>query len=141
MEALLKMSGLLSDEEAGKTDLGTLERRLAEKARLNSIASRSGSPQGEVSAPAPSSLGELRLDSTQNQAHISPRESVASPISTTSREKTQDVENLSEMMCSLVTNSNGETRYIGNVVTIDTWIMLILGRIFFRFYYLLLTGH
>ena len=32
MESLLRMSGLLTEEEAGRTDLGTLEKRLAEKA-------------------------------------------------------------------------------------------------------------
>src|SRR6266516_7540106 len=36
MESLLKLSGLLPDEDNGKTDLGTLEKRLADKtAALN----------------------------------------------------------------------------------------------------------
>lgn len=107
MEALLKMSGLLSDEDGGKTDLGTLEKRLAEKAALNEGGSRRNSLR-------PSNGTESHHSTPQNQGmYSSPRESAASPGSEKEKEKEAEVEALSDMMCSLVTNNCGETRYIG----------------------------
>jgi hypothetical protein len=109
MEALLKMSGLLSDEDGGKTDLGTLEKRLAEKAASNGGGSRRNSLR-------PSNGTESHHSTPQHQEiYSSPRESVASPGSEKEKEKEKEaeVEALSDMMCSLVTNNCGETRYIG----------------------------
>ncbi len=111
MEALLKMSGLLSEDDGGKTDLGTLEKRLAEKASPNADNSRRNSLK--------MSNGTESCHSTpQNQdMHSSPRTSVATPGSEKDkeREKESEVEALSDMMCSLVTNNCGETRYIGSL--------------------------
>lgn len=45
-----------------------------------------------------------------------PRDSVASP-GEPPKEKEEAVEDLSDMMCSLVTNNCGETRYIGESKT------------------------
>src|SRR2546421_4830700 len=53
MESLLKMSGLLSDEDAGKTDLGTLEKRLAEKVSSNGEPKRRDSTKATASSSAP----------------------------------------------------------------------------------------
>lgn len=113
MEALLKMSGLLSEDDGGKTDLGTLEKRLAEKASPNADNSRRNSLK--------MSNGTESYHSTpQHQdMHSSPRTSVATPGSEKDKEKEKEkeseVEALSDMMCSLVTNNCGETRYIGNL--------------------------
>ena len=111
MEALLTMSGLLSDDDGGKTDLGTLEKRLAEKASPNGV----NSPQNSIRL----SNGTESLHSTPQNPEFqpSPRASVATPGSEKDKEKEKeaDVEVLSDMMCSLVTNNCGETRYIGTV--------------------------
>jgi hypothetical protein len=110
MEALLKMSGLLSEEDGGKTDLGTLEKRLAEKA----------TPKGDDSRRNSFKLSngtESHHSTPQNHDMISsPRTSIATPGSERDKEKEKEaeVEALSDMMCSLVTNNCGETRYIGN---------------------------
>jgi hypothetical protein len=110
MEALLKMSGLLSDEDGGKTDLGTLEKRLAEKASPKT----DNSPRNSLKI----SPGTDSHHSTpqNHEAHPSRRQSVATPGSEKEREKEKEaeVEELSDMMCSLVTNNCGETRYIGS---------------------------
>ena len=116
MESLLKMSGLLTDEEAGKSDLGAIERRLAEKARSGSTA-KSASPRlDNGSTPAPTAQRRSSTSATpqHQESQASPRGSVATPTTSPS-EKPPEVENLSDMMCSLVTNTNGETRYIGMV--------------------------
>ncbi|RMD42820.1 hypothetical protein DV735_g2306, partial [Chaetothyriales sp. CBS 134920] len=112
MESLLKMSGLLTEEEAGRTDLGTLEKRLADKASSNiqrQPESPRPSPNGSASTPA---LPGSR-DTPRQESRASPQESVTSPDSQTDK-KTDEAENLSDLMCSLVTNNVGETRYIGS---------------------------
>lgn len=106
------MSGLLTDEEAGKTDLGTLEKRLAEKVISN------GSPllQDNTQASATSSTihpSESNGSTPQHETQQSPRTATTSPGADAEKEKKAEVENLSDMMCSLVTNNCGETRYIG----------------------------
>lgn len=114
MESLLKMSGLLTEEEAGRTDLGTLEKRLADKATSNS--------NHRTESPKPSRSGGSSLNNTDSQRETpqletqsSPRDSATSPTTEGGdKEKREEVENLSDLMCSLVTNNVGETRYIGN---------------------------
>jgi hypothetical protein len=112
MESLLKMSGLLSDEDAGKTDLGTLEKRLAEKVSSNSEPKRRDSTKPMISSSAPPGV-DSHHSTPQRDTHSSPRNSITTPISDNDKEKNEEVENLSDMMCSLVTNNCGETRYIG----------------------------
>ena len=113
MESLLRMSGLLTEEEAGRTDLGTLEKRLAEKASSRENAT------ARTSSPAPSRVGansqseSPQRPSSQPDTNTTPRDAVTSPSSDSDKLKSSEVENLSEAMCSLVTNNVGETRYIG----------------------------
>ena len=112
MESLLKMSGLLSDEDAGKTDLGTLEKRLAEKVSTHGEPKRRESTKpamASVPLPAPDSHNST----PQRDTNSSPRNSITTPASENEKERNEEVENLSDMMCSLVTNNCGETRYIG----------------------------
>lgn len=110
MEALLKISGLISDDDGGKTDLGTLEKKLAEKSFPNGDSSRRNSLK-------PLNGTESHHSTPKNyDMHSSPRTSIASPASEREKEKEKkeaEVEALSDMMCSLVTNNCGETRYIG----------------------------
>jgi hypothetical protein len=114
-------------------DLGTLEKRLAEKglSRRPSLA-----PDG--SNPTSPSLNDGTTP-TKDGSHSSPRSALTSPEPQPSHasekngdkrgeskepEKTpEEVEALSDMMCSLVTNNCGETRYIGKLEYV-----LLLGR-------------
>ncbi|RYP83664.1 hypothetical protein DL770_005357 [Monosporascus sp. CRB-9-2] len=114
MESLLRLSGLLGDDDAA-TDLGTLEKKLAEKVQQQSrqtshISSNPTSPSQATSA--------------HDGVELTPRSSITSPEppkdrdhrrdSTLSEKESEEVEALSEMMCSLVTTPAGETRYIGS---------------------------
>ena len=134
MEALLKRSGLVNEEEWGKTDLGTLEKRLAEQ------SNRQGEPGTPSRSPAGSnSTGTLARPSSNSQRttprlrdSTTPKSSAASPdagkdkdqdhVNAANKEKAreEEVEALSDMMCSLVTNNCGETRYIGRFYCIST---------------------
>ena len=108
MESLLKLSGLLNEDDGDRTDLGTLEKRLAEQ---SSNRSADGSPQSRSqSVSQTQSLGKPRQTSRVENLPT-PQSSAASPDPP--KEQGEEVEALSEMMCSLVTNNYGETRYIG----------------------------
>lgn len=113
MEALLRLSGLLGEDDAGKTDLGTLEKRLADK-RASSIgpASNLGSPISP-SMPRPDrsmSDNNTPLDNDES----SPNTVAPTPDGSGTRGlNAKQVEALADQMCSLVTNTSGETRYIG----------------------------
>jgi CCR4-NOT transcriptional regulation complex NOT5 subunit len=114
MESLLRMSGLLSEEEAGKTDLGTLEKRLAEKAS----SKEASAPRTESAAPSKSSSASVAPENSPRPTSArdsleTPRDTVTSPSTDGDKPSREEVENLSEAMCSLVTNNVGETRYIG----------------------------
>ncbi|KAG9956632.1 hypothetical protein KCU61_g9673, partial [Aureobasidium melanogenum] len=106
MEGLLKMSGLLGEDDGGKTDLGTLEKRLADRQAVGS------------SFASPVSPHVARDGSTS--AHPTPPTGVTSPQSgappQNGQAQSQDkaAEGLADQMCSLVTNNAGETRYIGS---------------------------
>ena len=113
MESLLKLSGLLGDEDGDRTDLGTLEKRLADKA---SSRSNVGSPAGTagLSPASNSQQGQLVSPSTTPQMDKLPTPQPSDTSPEPPREKDRhEVEELSDMMCSLVTNNCGETRYIG----------------------------
>ncbi|EGO60518.1 hypothetical protein NEUTE1DRAFT_56998 [Neurospora tetrasperma FGSC 2508] len=121
----LKVSriGLLGDDDNGATDLGTLERKLAEKTAQSRQTSQAAA--SNPTSPSQAASGQDGNNST-------PRSSLASPLPEAPRDKEgekrasiapekvekeeteQEVSALSEMMCSLVTNNNGETRYIGS---------------------------
>ncbi|MCJ1407776.1 hypothetical protein MMC19_001847 [Ptychographa xylographoides] len=110
METLLKMSGLLNEED----DLGTVEKRLADK---TSNHSNGGTPtispgRPEISTPQPSTTSASHQGTPQRERRSSPKTSVISPEKEKHGE--EEVEALSDLMCSLVTNNHGETRYIGS---------------------------
>lgn len=121
MESLLKLSGLLNEEDGDRTDLGTLEKRLADQTNRNSspgTPSKSPNESSNTFTPArPSSESQdtttkLGNSSTPKSAVVSPK-----PAKDANKQREKDgeeeVEALSDMMCSLVTNNCGETRYIG----------------------------
>jgi hypothetical protein len=104
---------LLNEDDNG-TDLGTLEKRLAEKEKDRSRRT-SAAPGSNPTSPQ----GNLGT-STQDGSGSSPRSRITSPEphdpegdKRNESQNNQEVEALSDMMCSLVTNNCGETRYIG----------------------------
>jgi len=133
-----KCAGLLSEDDNGRTDLGTLEKRLADKnlsqsrrasavpgsnptSPSQSTPNNESTPRSTITSPEPqqSTNGDKR-HSTDNRNGSKEPES----------EEAENVEALSDMMCSLVTNNCGETRYIGTQH--ETWgemLTLIVHRI------------
>ncbi|KAL2868653.1 transcription factor atrR [Aspergillus lucknowensis] len=113
MESLLRLSGLLNEDD-GKTDLGTLEKRLADRSLTTGGLNNSTSPtRFNIAQNGPSQPGSVSRHSTPRMdSQSSPRTAATSPDS--QKESENEVEGLSDMMCSLVTNSCGETRYIGS---------------------------
>ena len=114
MESLLKLSGLIGEEDGDRTDLGTLERRLADRAQNGS---KPGTPI-RTSGESPASNGQTRQlisphSTPRQEKEVTPQANIVSPELPKQREG-PEVEELSDMMCSLVTNNCGETRYIGN---------------------------
>jgi hypothetical protein len=116
-----QLIGLLNEDDNGRTDLGTLEKRLAEKKISERASQASGSkptsPSQSTSNEGSGSTPRSTLTSPepQNQSkNGDKRHSMVEP------EKTEaEVEALSDMMCSLVTNNCGETRYIGTACCFD----------------------
>ncbi|TDZ74189.1 Fusaridione A cluster transcription factor fsdR [Colletotrichum trifolii] len=121
MENLLRLSGLLDEDDNGETDLGTLEKRLAEKHQQSRQASQIAS---NPTSPSQATPGQNPTESTPRSAITSPepakdahkesRETERRNSSVEAEKTEEEVEALSEMMCSLVTNQSGETRYIGS---------------------------
>lgn len=118
MESLLRLSGLLTEDGS---DLGTLEKRLAETKRESLRLSQqpgsnptsptqtspneenSSTPRSHIASPEPQNKSTPKNADKEKRKSGSPEE-----------EKEEEVEALSDMMCSLVTNNCGETRYIGS---------------------------
>ncbi|KAI5461332.1 fungal-specific transcription factor domain-containing protein [Mariannaea sp. PMI_226] len=122
MEHILRLSGLIDDED-GDVDLGALERELMEKKqtrRQTSMAVTASLPN----SPSHTASGTSAADGTESTPQSSltspapvptkedKRKSMSPPRDT--REGEEEVSALSEMMCSLVTNTYGETRFIGS---------------------------
>lgn len=114
---------MLNDDDPS-IDLGALERKLQEKSRHASLATGSNSPP----------ISPLQADNSTPQSSLAspgkdPKEAADKRKSGLSAEdrrardsdddEQEEVEALSEMMCSLVTNQSGETRYIGASRRID----------------------
>lgn len=123
--------GLLSEDDNGATDLGELKKRLTAKSRQASMMTVS-SP----TSPSQGTSGHEGTGSTPQSALTSPdparethrvddkRKSV---VSADESQEEEEVEALSEMMCSLVTNQCGETRYIGMRNTTPFSALISLG--------------
>lgn len=121
LEGLLKMAGIADSD----TDIPSIERRLqqAQQSQHNDLHGFSA-----ATAAARSSLetaGKSRAGSLHStpplDSNSSPR--VAdSPVS--QEDKEHEVEALSDMMCSLVTNNCGETRYIGMYLCLLDYLLI-----------------
>lgn len=107
MESLMRLSGVLPEDDDGSTDLATLEKRLADRA-------------GQSTTPRNSTSDDMRASAAPTAQHTpapalpSPRSGTASPEpEKRPNGEAKEEDALAEMMCSLVTNNCGETRYIG----------------------------
>ena len=107
MESLLRMSGLLNQSGSDKTDLGTLEKQLANRNENDA----GGTPERSSKSDSQPRTQDSQHSTPQTDKVPTPKSSMASPEPP--KEKEAAVEELSDMMCSLVTNNCGETRYIG----------------------------
>lgn len=137
--------GLLSEEDGGRTDLGTLEKILQEK---NQSRRASAVPASSATSPTQSTPG-----GPPEANGSTPKSTIASPEPNKESEKRhskgsksgetdengEPVEALSDMMCSLITNNCGETRYIGtefgllktsytNQFRIIVWVLHIFAK-------------
>lgn len=132
MENLLRLSGLLAEDDGGRTDLGTLEKRLAEQTRT--AKSNATSPQSQHSSMRQGSGGNSKesntpaqndaLESTTLPQAVSPAAlndndkssspDLTKPSTDGSKKESGEVDVLADQMCSLITNNCGETRYIGS---------------------------
>lgn len=109
MESLLRLSGLLSESDASKTDLGALEKRLADR----STTALSKTLNGENQLASGSST---TIPQSHNSTPPSSRPKTPAPSAESHNESNlSESDHLSDMMCSLVTNNCGETRFIGAV--------------------------
>ena len=146
MESLMRLSGVLPEDDDGSTDLATIEKRLTDR------AGRSATPRQSMSDDRRQSVvpqsGTSTNGGTPAQPTLpSPRSGTASPEPETEEEgegkgKGKDGEDaLAEMMCSLVTNNYGETRYIGESPRRCCMGCANSRRFFFRLLHLLAKGH
>ncbi|KAI2623426.1 N-terminal binuclear Zn cluster-containing protein [Xylaria nigripes] len=119
MESLLRLSGLLGDDDE-VTDLATLERRLTEKReQLKTESQTTQASQSNQDSPSQAAVRSHGSNSSTQSAFTSPepaeKRGFRTHHSLPEEEKTgEEVAALSEMMCSLLTNQQGETRYIGS---------------------------
>ena len=132
MESLLKLSGILNQEGEDEHDLeklrervladktmndgpdpSTLEKRLTSKTFSQSSGDTPtrSSEQSSKAGSQPRTFDSPRHTPQMDRLPGS-RDPVASPAET-SKDKGEPVEELSDMMCSLVTNNCGDTRFIG----------------------------
>jgi hypothetical protein len=133
MESLLRLSGLLPEDDEGATDLGTLERRLAEKAAASGKSVSTPEQDDTTASNTP----------RQPSPSQSPTTEYTSPEPTVPKKKKEaEVEALSDMMCSLVTNNCGETRYIGMCNVDTSWYNVAdMCRLLIRILHLLAQGY
>lgn len=145
METLLKLSGLLNEEDGDRTDLGTLEKRLADKTLNQSNGGTpTKSPRRSDSVLQPSASSEshhgIPQQQQQQERTSSLQTSAASPEN--GKRSEEEVEALSDLMCSLVTNNQGESRYIGMSVSSFQFVLLAYDpRLFIWIFYLFAKGH
>ncbi|KAF2476838.1 uncharacterized protein BDR25DRAFT_208729 [Lindgomyces ingoldianus] len=109
MESLMRLSGVLPEDDDGSTDLATLEKRLADR---TASAGTPGNRASDGQTPS-SGLGAQRA-TPMLPGLPSPRSGTTSPEPQQTQGEDKEEDALAEMMCSLVTNNCGETRYIGS---------------------------
>jgi len=123
MESLLRLSGLLAEDDGGRTDLGTLEKRLAERQSKSNDASpqspagssvRGGATNTQTPANNSTPLEQQQTSPGIVEAVISPESGPRAAPKDPFKRDVKEVDALADQMCSLITNNCGETRYIGS---------------------------
>jgi hypothetical protein len=117
MEKVLKLTGAVPEIGDGKTDLASLERRLEQRQRENQAGSSERNSPANASINGRSSSEPFAEPTPNGSAHQS---------NANSPKNDNEVEVLSDMMCSLVTNC-GETRFLGNSDRL--WYRLCANRV------------
>lgn len=112
----MRLSGVLPEDDDGSTDLATIEKRLTDRVRRSETPGQNA-PEDRRASTLPQSGVSTHNGTPMQPTVSSPRTDTASPepeIQTEGEGKgKQGEDTLAEMMCSLVTNNYGETRYIG----------------------------
>ncbi|KAF2824598.1 hypothetical protein CC86DRAFT_446796 [Ophiobolus disseminans] len=112
MESLMRLSGVLPDDDDGSTDLATLEKRFTDRAGQSTPRH---SMDERHASMAPQTGTNTASGTPAQPALPSPRSGTASPEpEKQANGEVKEEDALAEMMCSLVTNNCGETRYIGS---------------------------
>ena len=114
MESLLRLSGLLAEDDGGRTDLGTLEKRLAE--RQSQPRSTTATPQESQNSGAQNAQTSTEGTPQDQQKsppapapNLTPPEAPKGPKNPFNKDP-KEVDALADQMCSLITNKSGETR-------------------------------
>lgn len=112
MEALLRMADLFEPGEDDNLDLATLEKKIEQRRKEAGGVSSPSIAHSErsnslrpisVHPPSPLNSNGIKSPSTT---------SVSTPVP--EADKQGEVEELSDMLCSLVTNTRGESKFIGS---------------------------
>lgn len=119
----MRLSGVLPEDDDGSTDLATLEKRLADKAAQSQRDGSSATPAAHNASEehmhsSPSHLARRVEDTPVQPGLPSPTSGAASPEPPKPTTENKEDDTLAEMMCSLVTNNYGETRYIGMSISL-----------------------
>ncbi|KAL9085282.1 MAG: hypothetical protein Q9159_004791 [Coniocarpon cinnabarinum] len=122
MENLLKMTGLLDEEDIREADLKALEAKLSQRTvspNPSDKSPRSTSASNPTTKPTDTTLfGTNPMPSPESSqspfdAKSEPKDGII-PDPNQEKVNDKDVEHLSDMMCSLVTNNCGDSKYIGS---------------------------
>lgn len=114
MEALLRICGLLTEDDNGRTDLGVLEKRLQGKQLAASQKSEAGTPASHNSVDGQSPVNSgTPLDQQHSLNSTKSSSGSNRPRTNSQKERSKDVDALADQMCSLFTNTYGESRYLG----------------------------
>ena len=108
MENLLRKSGLLDGSDGQETDLGTLERNMAKRTGI----ARDDTPDTQPTSGSQPPALDSPHDVAPGENGKSPSTSIKSPD--TLKDDRDGAEELSDLMCTLVTNNAGDTRYVGS---------------------------
>ena len=142
----MRLSGVLPEDDDGSTDLATLEKRLADRATSRSAEDDGPTPVDRVTEQRRASSVHPTQKNTATPVQPglpSPRSGTTSPEPQRQAATSKEEDTLAEMMCSLVTNNYGETRYIGGFLDlVRSKHTLIHGsRFLFWFFNLLPKRH
>jgi hypothetical protein len=110
----MRLSGVLPEDDDGSTDLATLEKRLADRAGER-LTAEADTPGNASEGRRASSIHPAQKSTPAQPGLPSPQSGTTTPEPSKQSPGDGDDDTLADMMCSLVTNNYGETRYIGKL--------------------------